>query len=681
MASLGWPRVDAGPEKADRHRVDLVLPVSDWTTIAGNIDQVGFGFFAAIAAYLVDARLVAIVNGNASLHQRIAYFDAVLALLPYGARNCLHASTWAPYHASHHAQLSFSDDGRPDQVSITSNDVVQPDLRTARARDYFRALTHAHRENSTVDIVQHLLRSTAPLAGVEEISLAQLDELRLPTIVLDEVRRGTATTARVERVLDERPDRQDVRPELLRDLARKTIAAPEGERSHARKVLARQWRLDASDAVGKLFREHADRGEAINPGWLELSRTSAKGNPKSSAAFVSAALGPPEVAADSAARAPLVALVIDYLSSARRGKDALLPILAAQRYVALSTVEMLSGGAKVPGRFGPHATLLRLLKKEERHWLRPVLVVAKGKPDRIDDRDLHDLVALGVPAVATLFRVAVRTLPADQAIEVCWTVLNRHYLGRYTADAIALAWVLLGIPGLGPVLTEISKAHIDFLALVTGDAPRHLRVDDEPSPEYRTTLSQAASRVDGDHRTAMGRVLAEYLANCFQPATLRVVTALSAAVHGLEHGILDRFAAMLNNGEIGRIRAFALPPEWHRALIGRPDLLWYRQLTTLDELVRSATIDEIVGSVTAIAQHTHLADEVVPPLVEFARRHHESEVDLMLEKLFARNETTQVIVTRVRDAILNGHCGSEVSTRMATYIDNRRNWYTWLGAR
>lgn len=689
VASLGWPRVNAGPETAERHRVKMTVPASSWARVVEDIETIGFEFLAAIAAYVMDDRSVAIITENAPIERRIGYFDAIMALLPYGARNCVQLSTWASYRANHHVRLTFSDGAQPHQVAITSNAVVAPDLRSVRAREYLQGLTHAWHESDTADIVQHLLQWTEPLHNVDEISVAQLDGLRLPAIVLAEVRSGTATTARVAHVLDEFPNRVDVRPELLRHLAQRTVTATEPERTHARSALARQWQLDTSDVAGVLFREYAEQGNSIGLDWLDLSRAADKATPTASSAFAAAALGLPEVQPESHAFAPLASLAVAYLSTRDLDDDNLLPVLSTQRHITLETAEKLSlqltVSRKTPGscwRSGPYRSLLRLLNGRRRHWLRPVYLVIKGKPARINNADVHDLVELGPTAVKILIRIAARRLPTEKSIEVCWSVLATHYLGSRTVDAADLARIFLATHGsASTMLTEVGKARLDLLLLLTGNVPRFLSTSQVPAPDYRTTFIKAAGSVDQDHRTAIGRILGGYLASRFQPGAENVVKALWAEGLGLQEHLLDHFATALGNGEVRRVRALTLPPHWLQALADRPDLFWFRQLLSLDELVTTAAIDEVVQSVAAIAQRTDLVDELVQPLIELVHRRPADEVDGMLRRLLEQGETSGEIANRVREAIHDGQCDHEARTRMNEYVSQQIGWYVWLGAR
>lgn len=81
-------------------------PALDVEATAAAVGQTAMG---AAALLLTGQRVCVVEGGGASLLDRLRFLDTVAALLPYGFRTKLIASTWAPLAAEHRSRLFFAE--------------------------------------------------------------------------------------------------------------------------------------------------------------------------------------------------------------------------------------------------------------------------------------------------------------------------------------------------------------------------------------------------------------------------------------------------------------------------------------------------------------------------------------------------------------------------------------------
>lgn len=107
--------------------------------IVGVIHEFGFERLAEIAALLLDNRHVAIVGAaRMTLARRLSLLDAIAALLPYGCRVDLTASSAVDRKIQHPFRLVFTDFPGANQVPVplTGSDFAGMPLETPAARRY-----------------------------------------------------------------------------------------------------------------------------------------------------------------------------------------------------------------------------------------------------------------------------------------------------------------------------------------------------------------------------------------------------------------------------------------------------------------------------------------------------------------------------------------------------------------
>ncbi|WP_250285886.1 MULTISPECIES: hypothetical protein [unclassified Frankia] len=173
---------DAGV--AERRDGDGPVPVTltplDAGELAEHIERFGFALVAATAGLLL-AHPVSVLDAPAGhpdeqMVQRLRFLDAVAALLPYGQRSKLVASTWADGGSIHRIRLAFTNRARPEHAGIRwvppdRLPVVElsPSLRQPRVSPDNRHIHYAHllmamkKSGHTVqEIVEHLASAGEP---------------------------------------------------------------------------------------------------------------------------------------------------------------------------------------------------------------------------------------------------------------------------------------------------------------------------------------------------------------------------------------------------------------------------------------------------------------------------------------------------------------------------------------
>ncbi|ROO83340.1 hypothetical protein EDD29_0840 [Actinocorallia herbida] len=88
------------------------------------------------AALLITGKPICVVAGErVTVHDRLRFLDAAAALLPYGVRTKLSASTWTSSTADHKIRFSFTDEPREDSFNLfwDSEELVRPREEPPRA--------------------------------------------------------------------------------------------------------------------------------------------------------------------------------------------------------------------------------------------------------------------------------------------------------------------------------------------------------------------------------------------------------------------------------------------------------------------------------------------------------------------------------------------------------------------
>ncbi len=132
-----------------------------------SIEQIGLTLVATTAALLLThpVSVLGAPTGDPDeqMAQRLRFLDAVAALLPYGQRSKLVASTWADAGSAHRIRLAFTNRPRPGHTTVRWQlpDKL-PDLDT-RCAHYFNLLMTLINQGRTIrELVEHLSSAVEP---------------------------------------------------------------------------------------------------------------------------------------------------------------------------------------------------------------------------------------------------------------------------------------------------------------------------------------------------------------------------------------------------------------------------------------------------------------------------------------------------------------------------------------
>jgi len=223
VAGLPLPRPDPGPLSLRPAGLDL-------DEAAERIDQeLGFAWAAGVAALLLDGPVVLVTAGALPLGDRLDCLDAVAALLPYGLRSDLAASTWADSGVAHHLRLTFGRRARDGQQAVAWRAPAAPEAGTLLAREYLSLLVRLHGRHGTATIAEHLAGCGAPASFASpKRAVEDLRRLDRPFALWDRVHAGGAAPDEV-RELFATGRHASLRPAERMDLLRYLLAQNDPE--------------------------------------------------------------------------------------------------------------------------------------------------------------------------------------------------------------------------------------------------------------------------------------------------------------------------------------------------------------------------------------------------------------------------------------------------------------------
>ncbi|GAA3422717.1 hypothetical protein [Streptosporangium vulgare] len=131
-------------------------PALDAEATAEAVDQTAMG---AAALLLTGRRICVVEGGGAPLLDRLRFLDTVAALLPYGFRTKLIASTWAPFAAGHRNRLFFAEHPSEDALNITwKQEVSVPESHDVAHR--YHELLVSRKEKGLAELIARFSRET-----------------------------------------------------------------------------------------------------------------------------------------------------------------------------------------------------------------------------------------------------------------------------------------------------------------------------------------------------------------------------------------------------------------------------------------------------------------------------------------------------------------------------------------
>ncbi|MEU4086832.1 hypothetical protein [Streptomyces aureus] len=127
---------------------------------ARTVDELGFGWVAATAAAALESPLALSAPGDRFALVRIGTIDAIAALLPFGYRAALTASTWAPDATAADPWICYTRGSSPTRLPVSEGEAPTP--VSAPARAHLARLRLLHGELGTLGLLRSLAERTDP---------------------------------------------------------------------------------------------------------------------------------------------------------------------------------------------------------------------------------------------------------------------------------------------------------------------------------------------------------------------------------------------------------------------------------------------------------------------------------------------------------------------------------------
>jgi hypothetical protein len=213
---LGWSEIEsAGPSysglaralhpvylpAADGEPVVVSVEPMDRRELVDRIERLSFERIAVVAALLLDGPVALLHAGGLPVDERLACLDAIAALLPYGFRADLTASTWAGPTAQ--LRLSFSARARTGQSPVDWDEPWPlPDPGHGLVAEYLDLLRDLTGRHGIRRVVELLATDTQPLSFQEpERAVERLRTLDPPYIAWRDVHVGRGDRTAVRAIL------------------------------------------------------------------------------------------------------------------------------------------------------------------------------------------------------------------------------------------------------------------------------------------------------------------------------------------------------------------------------------------------------------------------------------------------------------------------------------------------
>ena len=193
-------------EEPGQLTVELTGP--DDTTARALIDDECFDRAAGLAALVLEGDVLITLGEKdlPPLSARLAEFDLVMALLPFGMRVGIAVASWKYGATRSRFRLAFGTAATQSQPTVPYRGPVPPPGGEQAAR-YRRALHKARERSGVARLVEYLAGHQAPLETGERLdygaeqAMVILASLRDPMLVVDAVRRGGTSPDRVANAL------------------------------------------------------------------------------------------------------------------------------------------------------------------------------------------------------------------------------------------------------------------------------------------------------------------------------------------------------------------------------------------------------------------------------------------------------------------------------------------------
>jgi hypothetical protein len=481
---LDWSKLaDVRPSYADLARalrpVELPAPNGepvrfavepvDRQALADTVERLGFDRVAVITALLLEGPVALISSERLTVEERLAFLDAIAALLPYGLRADLAASTWADPTAR--LRLNFGSRARQDQRSVEwgLTGVPAGPAGDPVAVAYLRLLHVLKQRHHTGLLVEFLATEASPLRfDAPEQALQRLQGLDRPFVAWNDVHAGRGAPAAVRSVL--RADQvHGLSATELHDLVDFLLSA--GDRSDL-EAIERHWRPELlprlSAAVANILGEPGGIAGA-RPYIALAARQDGLDRLLTDMMAWQGAFDrggrPSEIE-----RAQQLELVQPYLEAPAPGDlPELRATLVAQPAIVYDVLErtrpeILTGQASAMTAWLADG---RELPRE----LRPLGAVLAGDP--VDEDDLRALWQLGPRHVRTLLALAIESRMPVTVLPAVWRGLPSLIEAEELPSGERQAW-LGTIAQLATVdIGTATQVRLDLLSLLLDGRPIH----------------------------------------------------------------------------------------------------------------------------------------------------------------------------------------------------------------
>jgi len=178
--------------KADHVPLQLTVRPQSPDDLLTTITDIGIDQAAAIAASLLDGPVALAGTGHLKLDDRLAVLDAVAALLPYGFRADLSASSAVDNTVAHKIRLVFAEFPNSQQQAVALRG-ARPELRP-ESLDYLHMLLLKKGDSGTWPVISHLWQAKPACSFTRPMDARKiLDELDRDNYWLKIFRSGKVT--------------------------------------------------------------------------------------------------------------------------------------------------------------------------------------------------------------------------------------------------------------------------------------------------------------------------------------------------------------------------------------------------------------------------------------------------------------------------------------------------------
>ena len=247
-----WEAVRAAPVPApDAAPLALTIAPQPPADLLPVFDEYGFDTLAVLAAALLE-RPVAIADGtHRSREQRLAVFDAVAALLPYGLRADLSVSSSVNNTTQHGIRLVFAAFANDGQQLISLVDKAPVPAGTVSQR-YLAMLREREKTCGLQAVIEHLWRFRQPCSFDQSTEvLAILAQLDYVNGVIRELGQGPISLPEIADFLIHDPVRL-IWKDLDERVRRNALSSLLVDGPQVAAVLVRCWKFLRGDVIQRI---------------------------------------------------------------------------------------------------------------------------------------------------------------------------------------------------------------------------------------------------------------------------------------------------------------------------------------------------------------------------------------------------------------------------------------------